>query len=345
MKKYSLIYILLLSISANANAGYTTIDNKYMITKWYGNKDCAISLRFDDSSTSHIEKVIPALNSYNIKATFMINPGRRSYKKYKNVWENTVNNMGHNLGNHTWHHRGADSIEEAEFEIGAVSKLIWSLYPNNSKLHLFAAGGGEKWGGKRWSQADPKFKEIVKKYHLIDLYNGDYDSIYLDTKLKLEDLLNSIDINIQKGAHQAYTLHFIRNTYTSFEGLLRLIIKGYDIAYREEEFIKFLDYLSEKRNQIWIASLLDIIKYENEFNNATLKIIKKDDTQILLGLHATLDSSLYDHPLTLVCKANNIHKIQQVYNNNIISCPIINKGEMIQTDIKYKNSKIIIVYK
>jgi peptidoglycan/xylan/chitin deacetylase (PgdA/CDA1 family) len=342
MKKFLFIIILFVFIFEYANAEYNHIENTYMIAKWFENKDSAISLRFDDSSASHIEKVIPLLNLYDIKATFMINPGRKSYKKYKNIWENKINKMGHNIGNHTWHHKGADSLEEAEFEIGAVTKLIWKLYPNKSKLNLFASGGGEKWGGKRWRDADLRFKDIVKKYHMIDLYNGEYDSIYVDTSIKMDELLNSIDKNIKNRAHQAYTLHNIRNTYTSLEGLLRLMIKGFDIAINEERLKTFIEYLDAKRNKVWLASLLDIIKYENEFKNAKLEIIEENDRQIVLRLSTNLDLALYDHPLTLVCKKNNVVKVRQIFYNNIIICPIIKNNKMIQTNIKYENSKIII---
>jgi len=86
------------------------------IAKWYNNLEYAVSLRFDDNLDSHVEYVIPVLNKFSFKATFMINPGR-NYKKYKDFWENDLPQMGHKLGNHTWHHHGAETQEEAEYEI------------------------------------------------------------------------------------------------------------------------------------------------------------------------------------------------------------------------------------
>ncbi len=149
------------------------------------NYDCAISLRFDDNLVSHVEYVIPLLNKYGFKGTFMINPGR-NYKKYQDFWENKLPQMGHRWGNHTWHHEGAKNLEEAEFEIGEVSKLIWKLYPNESKFNVFASGGGEEWGGKRWSEALPAYKEIVKKYYLIDLYDGNHPALGLNSDYSFE---------------------------------------------------------------------------------------------------------------------------------------------------------------
>ena len=101
------------------------------LAKWYNDFECAISLRFDDNLTSHIKYVIPVLNEFNFKATFMTNPGRNnlliSYNKHKKFWENEVQLMGHRLGNHTMHHQGAKNMEEAEYEIGEPSKIIWKL--------------------------------------------------------------------------------------------------------------------------------------------------------------------------------------------------------------------------
>ena len=111
----------------------------------------------------------------------MINPGRAPYKKHRKFWEGDVLDMGHDLGNHTWHHKGARTLEEAEREIGAVSELILRLHPHKSKLTAFASGGGERWSGVKWSDAAPGFKEIASGYHLIDLYDGTHPSYRCDS--------------------------------------------------------------------------------------------------------------------------------------------------------------------
>lgn len=126
------------------------MDGPY-IAKWFKNQKGAISLRFDDGLDSHINIAIPILNKYGLKGTFMTNPGKDRYKSNKTFWETEIPRMGHRLGNHTMHHRGAKNLEEAEYEVGEPSKLIWKLYPNESKLLVFASGGGirVKWGGEK----------------------------------------------------------------------------------------------------------------------------------------------------------------------------------------------------
>jgi len=118
---------------AQAEPEPTAVDEEAGVTakicRWRNNKTAAVSLRFDDSHPSHIEIAVPALNKYGMVGTFLINPGKDIYKKYKDTWETEVIQSGHELGNHTLHHHGAKNDQEAEYEIGECSKYIWSLFP------------------------------------------------------------------------------------------------------------------------------------------------------------------------------------------------------------------------
>ena len=159
------------------------------IARWYNSKDAAVSLRFDDNLKSHVRFVIPLLNKYGIKASFMVSPGKRNFKQYDDFWKREVPAMGHDLGNHTMHHRGAGNIEAADYEIGEATKLLTKLYPDRGELLLFASGGGKKWGGERWGNADDNYKSLVNKYNLIDLYDGDHPAFAVDNKTPVDDLL------------------------------------------------------------------------------------------------------------------------------------------------------------
>ncbi len=173
------------------------------IARWLDNKDSAISLRFDDSLESHVNIVIPLLNQYDFKATFMVNPGRKSYIHYKEFWEKKVPKMGHRLGNHTMHHKGAGTLEEAEYEIGETSRIIWDLYPDQSKLLVFASGGGlfMKWGGKVWEDASNEYRELIKKYYLIDLYDGNHAAKGVDSNTPVQQICEYVNNAISEKKH------------------------------------------------------------------------------------------------------------------------------------------------
>jgi beta-glucosidase len=68
---------------------------------WPEGKKMAISLTFDDARLSEIEKGIPLLDKYGVKATFYISLG--SMAKKLEDWKKALNN-GHEIGNHSLSH-------------------------------------------------------------------------------------------------------------------------------------------------------------------------------------------------------------------------------------------------
>ncbi len=114
------------------------------VCRWYGGKKAALSLRFDDANTTHIEKAVPMLNECGLIGTFLVNPGNGSYKKHQSEWEGAVIAKGHELGDHTWNHRGAETDEEAEQQVGRTAEYLRSIQPE-PKLKTFVSGGRTLW--------------------------------------------------------------------------------------------------------------------------------------------------------------------------------------------------------
>jgi len=321
---------------------YSQVDQLPEISKWYNNYDCAISLRFDDNLESHVEYVIPLLNEYGFKSTFMINPGR-NYSEYKDFWENQLPQMGHRWGNHTWHHEGAKNPEEAEFEIGEVSKLIWQLYPNESKLNVFASGGGEEWGGEPWEKALPVYEEIVKEYYLIDLYDGHHPNIDLNSDYSMKEIKSIINETISKQKYQAFSFHKIGSK--SLVDYARKIITGYNYTFEEEQLLEMIKYLNSKRENIWIAPIIQIIKYETEFENSALVLVRKDPDKIEMRLKIETDPFLYDQDLTLILPArDNLSPVKILQDDMDVIMFQVSDKEFL-SNIKPIESNITIIYK
>jgi beta-glucosidase len=68
---------------------------------WPEGKKMAISLTFDDARLSQVDKGIPLLNRYNIKATFYVSPD--NMKQRLEGWKEAVKS-GHDIGNHSLTH-------------------------------------------------------------------------------------------------------------------------------------------------------------------------------------------------------------------------------------------------
>ncbi len=286
-------------------------NNAPMIARWYGAKQAAVSLRFDDSLESHVKYAIPLLNKYDIKATFMINPGLERFAKNKYFWENQVPLMGHQLGNHTMHHRGAKTPAEADFEIGEVSRLIWRIYPEQSKLLVFASGGGgKKWGGKYWEEAPEDYKSLVRKYFLIDLYDGQHPHLSVQSELSDEEIIRFIRKALRENRHQAIVFHEIGRP--GILERLKGIYRGYDLSINHESLENILVFLQKMEKVLWTAPVADILKYEKERNGAQLVLTSRDKSHIRIDLIVNTDSKFYDHNLTVVVPADDKFKVNSI---------------------------------
>ncbi len=312
------------------------------IAKWYNNFDCAVSLRFDDNLDSHVKFVIPLLNQFGLKATFMTNPGRNNhfinYNRHKNFWENEAPLMGHRIGNHTMHHRGAKNVEEAEYEIGEVSKLIWKLYPNESKLNVFASGGGEKWNGKRWRKASDEFKEILPKYHLIDLYSSQNSGIELNSNFNQQKWEKLIEDTVANKRHQQLIFHKIGNQ--NIIDFLKELLTGFNNCFAEEQLLNLIKYLDSNKSKIWIAPIVQVLKYKTEFESATLNLLDDSKFESSYELKITTDPNLYDQELSLIINTQKNGGLFKIFQNG--SEVMVNRksrNEYIM-NVKPENSRI-----
>ncbi|MBM3277673.1 MAG: polysaccharide deacetylase family protein [Candidatus Handelsmanbacteria bacterium] len=71
---------------------------------WPNGAHGALSLTFDDNAPSQLAHALPCLDHYGLKATFYVNPGRRSdWEKQVPRWQQAAAG-GHEIGNHTSQH-------------------------------------------------------------------------------------------------------------------------------------------------------------------------------------------------------------------------------------------------
>ena len=252
----------------------------------------AISLRFDDSMLSQADVAIPHLNERGLVGTFFVNPDLDRYTARRKVWEVVCPRAGHELANHTMHHLGAKTYEEAEYEVGECSRRIWSLYPERSKLLPFARGGGTT-----WEITDEQMRELTAKHFLFR--HRSTRSICNDPD---HEYYNSEDLDIRQHAQRAIDERVW--VELMFHG-----IGGEWISCSEETFVNLLDFLVENRDRLWVATIGDAWKYEQEYQAlsdiaisqaeaAGFRIaVECDDSK--LETYGLPLAELYDQPLTV----------------------------------------------
>lgn len=133
------------------------------IARFQGGADAAISLEFDDSMKSQVDNALPLLKRKGIRATFFINPGVTHYQPIKNSFEREAKRAGHELGNHTWQHRGAKTPAELESEVQQAETVLTRIYGKRPRLKSFAQPGGVPW------DVTPAEVEAILKRHRLTL--------------------------------------------------------------------------------------------------------------------------------------------------------------------------------
>ena len=69
---------------------------------WKGKK-CAVALTYDDALNINLDKVIPALDSVNLKGTFYLIASSKAFTNRLKEWKVAANH-GHELANHSLFH-------------------------------------------------------------------------------------------------------------------------------------------------------------------------------------------------------------------------------------------------
>jgi len=100
-----------LTLSANSISGqaYQTDSTKInSVFSWPEGKKMALSLTFDDARLSQIDKGIPLLDNYSVRATFYISPSNMARRL--EGWKKAVRS-GHEIGNHSLVHPCSGNFE------------------------------------------------------------------------------------------------------------------------------------------------------------------------------------------------------------------------------------------
>jgi hypothetical protein len=253
------------------------------ICRWHGGKKAALSLRFDDSDPSHIEQAVPMLNERDLIGTFLVNPGNEDYLKYRSVWEGPVLQRGHELGDHTMNHTGADTDAEAEQQIGEAAELLHRLQPN-LKLLVFGPGGGTRWFPRK------SFAFFETKYGLVSA--GDAASGWAMsctesyTSWSVARFAADLEQAIAQGVWFRPYFHELRERPGS-------------LSMRPDTFRQVLEAVQAHRADLWQAGMSAIHQYERERLESRLWVHAVGADALSLSLTCATDEDLYTQPLTI----------------------------------------------
>ena len=88
------------------------------------------------------------------------------------------------------------------------------------------------------------------------------------------------------------------------------------MSFSETKFIEFLENLKLNQEKLWIASLIDILKYETEAKSATIENISNTNDKTSFQLIVATDYLLYDQELTVVIDDDFESDQIRIFQNN-----------------------------
>ncbi len=72
------------------------------------------------------------------------------------------------------------------------------------------------------------------------------------------------------------------------------------LSFKESEFIALMECMENRKTDIWSAPLVQILKYETERDNVTIKIKNIKNKSLLIDFSLNTEKTLYDQELTVL---------------------------------------------
>lgn len=294
------IYLLLFVVSL----GKAQTKLTYSVTPWLDNKRGAISITFDDNMTGQYNTALPIMNDskYGFRGTFFTITGsvKQSGVGSWVYLRDEVAAKGHEVASHTVTHRNLSQLSDKDITDEIVNsdldieknipnvKCVTIAWPygvggDNAKVvsesNKRYIGGRNAWGAE-WTNGDP------------------HDAWLKSLTYNMNVLALGINPDVAIDKYTSYVTGCLQYKWLVF--LYHGIDAGEYDGPGKDNFIKQMDVINEKKQNLWIAPFGEVMRYNAEKFAQKLTIVSESSAQWILSLTDTLkDNQVYNHPLTL----------------------------------------------
>jgi hypothetical protein len=252
------------------------------VARWSGGKQAAISLRFDGSDATHIERALPMLNAAGLVGTFMVSPATADYQRYREAWEGDVVRQGHELGNGTLRGLGGQTDRAAERELGSAAATIRRAQASPRLLALVSADTAQ------WLQRKP-LRYFLTKYDLFGPSAAAAPVYALscgqqNPSFSIAAFTRTLDRAIANGGWMQPDFRAVGEGPQSIS---------------PANLQKLLKTTAARRGDLWVAGISAIYQYDQERERARVWARSAGDDAVALDLACSSDARLFQQPLTL----------------------------------------------
>lgn len=294
------------------------------IAPYYGGRQAALCLTFDDGLQDQYTLVFPELRKRGLKATFVVIGSKvggvmRSKQDRQDGTDGTpcmtwdmLREMaadGQEIASHGWEHRAVTRLdrEALRHEVEANDSAIMAHIGTKSMTYVYPGNN--------------KSDEAVRYCEQGRVGSRTFQ-LSLGSKRTVEEMQRYVDTLIDKGEWGITMTHGIR--------------QGYDHFKDPQVLWQFLDYVCLRQDQIWIATFRDVAAYLKERDHTQL-VVKQTADGFIMTPKTALDSKLLQQPLTLMVNAPVGTAMQ---DGRTLDC--IQKGDVTLININPNGGKIVV---
>lgn len=299
----------------------------FEISKWYNNKDGALTLSFDDGTITQYEYAVPVMEKYGIKATFALvtewtkdfpsssaEKGNFSVEKFGWKQAKELLAKGNEIASHNQFHIKMDTLSDSEMLMQMTESRIIAEKNLNSKVYTFVFP---------YSATRSNIFTLPAKAGYIFARTGEEsvnqsDNVNLEKLTTLaiysEEVPNLKEINKYiSDANGKWLILNYHNIFPSDSKEMNLL-KYHDVtatySVTPETFKKQVRLM--RNSDYWIAPINVVGRYVLEREVSKLEFTNHDN-KIILKAGNDLDTSIYNIPLTIVFTTD--WKIVRVVNS------------------------------
>ena len=234
-------------------------------TQW-NNKQCAVVLTYDDALDVHLDHVIPALDSLNLKGTFYLVGESPVLRERISEWRLAAKH-NHELGNHTLTHPCGGSLRERTWITPeknlnnfSVNRAVNEIRVTNTLLHAI---DGKTERTFAYPCGDTKIGGINFYDELANDFagaRGVQPGLRHLNEVKLDNV-NAYGMNERSGEDMIHLVKEAMELGTLLVFLFHGVGGGHDMNVSLEAHRQLIYFLKEHENDIWNATMVDVAKF------------------------------------------------------------------------------------